>query len=123
MAKRFNYTRAERTAQRLINKFGQTGQLLRYVPGTGPAGSKTKPTYVPEPAIFVVLDYDDRKIDGTRITVKDRWIFLSTEGMASPPTLQDRLRDVKGQEYEIVPPLKPLSPSGHDVFYEIQGRM
>lgn len=123
MAKRFNYPKVEGTARKLIDKFGQTGELLRYVDGTGQPGAKTKPSFVPEPAIFVVLNYEDRKVDGTRITERDRWIFLSTEGLTAPPTLQDKLRDVSGQEYNIVPPLKPLNPAGHVVFYEIQGRL
>jgi hypothetical protein len=122
MAKRYNYSRAEQTARKLIKKFGQTGEILRFVPGTGQSGAKTPPSYNPAPAIFAVLDYTTRQIDGTRITVDDRLIYLSTEGLTSPPTLSDRIKDVTGQEYEIVPPLRVLNPAGNVVYYEIQGR-
>lgn len=115
MAK-FNYAKSRNTASRLIEKFGQRGAIQRYTAGSG------RPTYPETPCDLVVLDYRTDQIDGTRITSKDRIIYISMKGIDFELAKEDRIRDGTGTVYEIIPPLKPLNPGGTTVYVEVQGR-
>jgi hypothetical protein len=119
MAAGFNYARSAATAQRLIEKFGQKGKLLKYVE---PASSNVKPTYTTINDVgMVVLDYSTRQIDGTRIQANDRMIYVGVRNVSDISPV-DRIQDATGATYEIIDPVKPLNPGGVVVFYEIQGR-
>lgn len=106
----FNYDRAVKTATRLITKFGQQGQLQR-----------KSNNFADEPLTIVVLNYEQRLIDGTRIKASDRMIYVAVNGVEL--TTDDRVKDAAGVVYAIVPPLKPLNPAGKVVYWEIQGRV
>lgn len=108
MASKFNYARSQATAKRLITKFGQVGAVQRY------------PDYTDTPVNMVVLEYSTRDVDGTRITAKDRRIYV--ENVPFEISKNDRIKDAAGTVYEIIPPVKPLSPAGTIVFTEVQGR-
>lgn len=111
MATKFNYAKSQNTADKLIKKFGGRGAIQQY------------PSYTEYPVDLVVLDYEDRLVDGTRIKSTDKQIFVSVKGLAITIALEDRIKDAGGTVYEIVPPLKPLDPSGAKVvFVEVQGR-
>ncbi len=115
----FNYAKSQNTADRLIKKFGQVGAIMKYV---APVDTRSKPTYTPQPCSLVVLDYSNSLIDGTRITAKDRQIYVSVKGIGNIAE-EDRIRDAAGQVYEIMPPIKQLNPGGINVYWEIQGRI
>jgi hypothetical protein len=115
----FNYGRAQNTADRLIKKFGGAGVILKFV---APVDSRSKPTYTRVPVALVVIDYNNRQVDGTRILATDKQIFVSAKSIAEI-TPDDRVEDASGATYEIVPPVKLLDPSGSkNVLFEIQGR-
>jgi hypothetical protein len=125
----FDYTRPRATAERLIARFGQTGALRRMVSDGDPFNPVlTETDYV---CTFAVLDYAKRDIDGTLIRQTDQQIYLSTAGLSVTPETTDQL--VVGGTWSGSPPasngtpltvinVKPLSPSGAVVYYELQVR-
>jgi len=113
----FDYTRTRATAERLIAKFGTTGAIRRKV-STGPAYNPTT-VATDHPCTLVTLDYDDSRVDGTLIRKSDRLIYLSTQDLTITPALGDAI--VAGAVYRIID-IKPLSPAGVTVFWEIQAR-
>ncbi len=114
----FDYARSRATAERLIAKFGTTGAIRRAVT-SGPA-------YDPEitetdyPCTLVTLEYDDAKVDGTMIRKTDKLIYVSTAGLGI--TLAESDKVVAAGEAYAIENLKPLSPAGIVVFWEVQGR-
>lgn len=114
----FDYTRARATAQSLIRKFGQSATITRKT-SSGNAWDPTNSTtgYTCQ---AVVLNYADNLVDGTRIKASDRMVYVSTEGLSINPTTADTLT-VGSITYTIVG-VKPLSPGGTVVFWEVQAR-
>lgn len=114
----FDYARIRATAARLIAKFGQAGAIRR--------ATTSGPAYDPETVTtdhacqLAVMQYTDDKIDGTLIMRGDKLTYLSTAGLSIEPSTADKLM-IGGEEHAIVN-VKPLSPAGLVVFYEIQAR-
>lgn len=112
------YPKLQQTASRLIAKFGQAGAIRRTT-ASGPA-------YDPETVItdhacqLAVLQYTDDKIDGTLIMRGDKLVYLSTAGLSIEPSTADTV--VIGGEKHAIVNVKPLSPAGLVVFWEIQAR-
>lgn len=124
---KFNYARAQTTASRLIDKFGQSGTLRRMTN----TGTSFDPTQTPTdyPCTLVDLEYADTLTDGmlskvgdrdgTQIQRGDHKIYMSvTDGIE--PTTSDSLQ-VDGAWLRIIQ-VKPLSPAGIDVYFEVQAR-
>ena len=109
MASKFNYARSQKTAKRLITKFGQVGAIQRYIDD-----------YTETAVNLVVLEYSDKEVDGTRIQSTDKKIYV--ENTTFEISKNDRVKTSDGKVYEIIPPVKFLSPAGVNVFTEIQGR-
>lgn len=114
----FDYGRSRAVAERLIAKFGTTGAIRRSV--------KTGPDYDPDitetdyACTLVTLVYDDAKVDGTLIRKTDKMIYVSTAGLSI--TLAESDKVVAAGEVYAIENLKPLSPAGIVVFWEVQGR-
>lgn len=114
----FDYAKSRATAERLIAKFGTTGAIRRTV--------KTGPDYDPEitetdyACTLVTLEYDDGKVDGTLIRKTDKLIYVSTAGLGIILADSDKL--IAAGEVYAIENLKPLSPAGIVVYYEVQGR-
>jgi hypothetical protein len=117
----FNYARSKETADRLIQKFGQTG-LIRRRTTTGPEYDPTEGDPTDHACRFAVMDYSNAEIDGSRILATDRKVYLAKGALTIEPGLDDLLVDSAGVEYRIIPPLKPLNPGGVVVFWELQAR-
>lgn len=114
MAVKFNYGKSRNTANKLIDKFGAQGAILRY------------PNFFPEPVLMAVVDYNNRQIDGTRILQTDKQILISPiapggGSVTSPEPNQDRVQDVTGAVFEVIN-VNTLSPAGTAVLIEVQGR-
>lgn len=118
----FNYARTKASADRLIAKFGQLGAIRRAGEGSGPTYDPTPGADVDHPCRFVVLDYENSEVDGTRVLATDKKVLLAVGDLAITPKTSDLLVDGPGSSYRIIPPLKPLSPGGVVLFYEIQAR-
>lgn len=125
----FNYTRTRATAERLLSRFGQTGALRRTTSSADPFNPVQ--TTADHACTFAVLDYAKKDIDGTLILQTDQMVYLSTSGLSITPETTDRL--VVGGTWQASPvkllgtPLtvvsvKPLSPAGTVVFWELQVR-
>jgi hypothetical protein len=114
----FDYTRTRANAERLIARFGQTGAIRR----TTSDGDPFNPTMTTTdyPCTLAVLDYNKRDIDGTLIQKTDQMVYVSTAGLTISPETTDRL--IVGGAVLTVVNVKPLSPAGTVVYYELQVR-
>lgn len=118
----FNYGRTKLTADRLISKFGADGSIRRVGAPTGPSYDPIPGQPVDHPCRFVVLDYSNDEVDGTRILATDKKVLLAVGDLTITPTTSDLLVDGPSSSYKIIPPLKPLSPAGTVILYEVQAR-
>lgn len=118
----YDYARAKATADRLIEKFGQLGAIRRTGDPTGPEYDPTPGVDVDHPARFAIVDYEASEIDGTRVLATDKKALLAVGSQAITVAMDDKLVEADGTVYKIIPPLKPLSPAGTVVMYEIQCR-
>ena len=116
----FDYTRSKASADRLITRFGQSATLRR-PSTTGAAYNPTPGDPDNHPVTVVTLDYSTSEIDGTRILATDRRVLMAKRSLAIEPTSSDKLV-IGGVSYSIIPPVKPLSPGGVVVLYELQAR-
>lgn len=114
----FDYARTRATAERLISRFGQTGALRRTTSDNDPFNPTQ--TTADHTCTFAVLDYAKRDVDGTLIRQTDQMVYLSTSGLAITPETTDQLV-VAGAPLTVVS-VKPLSPAGTVVFWELQVR-
>lgn len=118
----YDYGRAKAAADRLLEKFGQLGKVRRTGAPTGPEYDPTPGVDVDHDAFMAVLDYDDSLINGTRILATDKYVILAVGDLPISLALDDKLVEADETVYKIIPPLKPLSPAGTVVMYEIQAR-
>lgn len=116
----FDYARAKATADRLLARFGQEGSIKRPTT-TGPDYDPVPGTPETYPATFAVMDYATNQIDGSRILANDRRVIMAKGGLTIEPLPSDRLVQADASEYAIVS-VKPMSPAGAVVYYEIQAR-
>lgn len=114
----FDYAHTRAVAERLIGRFGQAGLIRRTVSDDDPFNpSQTTTDY---PCTLAVLDYSKRDVDGTLIRQTDQVVYLSTAGLTISPAPTDKL--VVGGTVMTIVNVKPLSPAGLVVFYELQVR-
>lgn len=117
MAK-FNYARAVATANRLIDKFGQTGAIRRTETSGDPWNPGTSDTDYT--CTLVALDYDQKDVDGTLIKSTDKKVYAATKGMTIQPTTTDKV--IIGGVVSTIIEAKPLNPAGTVVYFELQAR-
>lgn len=116
-----DYTLSRATAERLIDRFGMAGAIVREEPGSGPDYAPGEPTETTHACRLVITDYNSMDRAGTAIEMEDKRVLISTQGLAITPTNADRLR-ISGTDYPIIS-ISPLEPAGVVVFYEMQVRM
>lgn len=109
------YARLQTTADRLIKKFGQQGTVTRVVQ-SGPAYD---PVLTPTdyPCMLAVMNIDLSKVDGTLIQADDKMAYISVAGLPENLTTADELT-IAGQKHAMKI-VRPLSPAGLTVFYEV----
>lgn len=115
---KFKYADMALTAAELIAEFGQTGALRR----TTSDGDVFNPTQTTtdHACTFAVLDYAKKDVDGTLIKQTDQMVYLSTSGLSVTPETTDRL--IVGGAVMTIVNVKPMSPAGTVVFWELQVR-
>lgn len=117
----FDYDVAAATALRLLTNFGTDFTLTRTALAAGDdpfdPGTETDTAYTVK---GVLLDYDDRAMDGTIIRVGDRRAYIAASGLAVTPRIGDALTAVS-EVYSVVN-AKPLNPAGTAVVHELQVR-
>ena len=114
----FDYAEMRDVAEELIAEFGMSGAIRR--------STQSGPSY--DPVVtdtdyacqLVVMNYEDREVDGSLILSTDKKLYISTAGL--PITLERSDKIVADGVAYSIEKLKPLSPAGIVVFYEIQGR-
>jgi len=113
---KFDYSRSKDTAERLINRFGESYTFSRelgeaYDPATGTVSSTTE-TYSSD---VVWLDFRKDEIDDTTILQGDVRLLVTGD-----VEVDDRItRD--GKEWRIVNN-RPLNPGGTLIYTEAQAR-
>lgn len=116
------YAEMAAVADSMIAEFGQLGAIRRTVAPIGPDYDPAPGADVDYPAFFAVMDYAASEIDGTRVLASDKRALLAVGSLTITPALEDKVVEADGTVYRIIPPLKPLSPAGTVVMYEIQCR-
>jgi hypothetical protein len=115
---RFDYSGLTKTAQALIDRFGQTGALRRQVSDNDPFNPVI--TETDYPCTLAVLQYAKKDIDGTLIRQTDQQVYLSTQGLTVSPEVTDKV--VVGGSPMTIINVAPIAPSGAVVYYELQVR-
>jgi hypothetical protein len=115
-----DYAAKAKSASNMIRRSGQEMSLVYgSVSGYG-AGVPDTPGDVTEYPWGVVTEYSDRDLANTQIKVGDKKVILEAiEGMPEPQT-KDTL--VIGTVEHSIVNVKPVSPAGVAVIYEIQVR-
>lgn len=114
----FNYAASAALASRLIERFGAVAVLKRLADATyDPATSSASPLVTNHATVAVVIDYDQRQIDGTLIRQGDRRAYMDA---AEAPRQGDVLT-WQGADLRVVA-VRPLSPGGTAVLFEAQLR-
>ena len=116
---RNNYAEDRADADEMIDEFGQDG-VLRRLTTTGPDYDPVEGAPDDHPAVFAVLDYTNREIDGTRILATDKKALLSVGDLTIVPGTDDQL--VIGGIAHAIIQVKPLAPAGMVLFWELQVR-
>lgn len=116
----FDYGRSASTATRLITRFGQMGAVRRITPGNGPDYDPGPGTPTDYPARFVITEYDNREIDGTRIQATDRKAMVSPDLEIEPKTT-DLLIGSDGRKLTIVS-ISPIKPAETVIVWQLQVR-
>lgn len=117
----FDYARAKATADRLIQRFGQTGTLRKAGASTGPAYNDTPGAPVDHSCRFAIVAFEQREIDGARVLATDKKAILAKGSLTVEPLPGDTLVDAAGAAYSVVD-VMPLNPAGTTVMYEMQVR-
>lgn len=118
------YEEMQNVAVELIDEFGLDGTLVRYSKDGEPNDRSFQATDE-FTCRAVVLNYEEKQIDGTRITVRDRNVLVSTFNVSFIITTQDRivLPDHDGGlvEYEIINAVQ-LRPAALTLYWSLQAR-
>ncbi len=115
----FDYADMRDVAEELIAEFGMPGAIVRMTQTGGPDYDPTLEP-IPHPCQLVVMNYEDREVDGALILSTDKKLYVSTAGLSITLERSDKIV-ADGVAYSIEK-LKPLSPAGVIVFWEVQGR-
>ncbi|MBO0141502.1 hypothetical protein JZX87_10040 [Agrobacterium sp. Ap1] len=111
----FDYAEMQAVADELITEFGQQGTVTR-ITSSGPSYDPTQTT-TEYPCRLVIMEIDISKVDGTLIEATDKMGYVSVVGLPIALTTADKITiDGKPHAMKIV---KPLSPAGTTVVYEI----
>lgn len=116
----FDYGRTKATADRLIERFGQSGFLRRRTT-TGPEYDPTDGDPADHACRFAVTDYEASEIDGSRVLATDKKALLAKGSLSIEPALSDLLVESDGAVYKIVA-VKSLKPGSTVVLWELQCR-
>lgn len=78
-------------AKRSLTRWGHVGTLSRPQTTGGSISPQPAPPLVSTGGLMVALDYEARDIDGTRIKVADKEVYLEAEGLSFEPSASDLL--------------------------------
>lgn len=120
---RFDNSKA--LAQRLIEKNGQSVELVRIKLGSDVPEKPWRTeanVQVSETVTAVFLNYDIKQIDGDLVRVGDQIAYIAALSTPAPPTVGDYIKrtmtDGTEQIWYVVL-VKPLAPNGDYIMYEL----
>lgn len=116
----FDYAKTAQTALRLIERCGQTG-AVRVKGSTGPAHNPTPTPPTDHPARFVIVEFDAKDVDGTRVLATDKKALVAAAGLAVEPTPAHLLLEADSKSFTIVA-VETLKPATTPVVYTCQVR-
>lgn len=121
MAKKFDYMRLARTAQRLIDRFGVKETLTGYVDVPNPSAPNKPPirSFSTLNANAVFLKIDDKLIDGTLIREGDMKVLLSALDVSIEPDFKGTISRTVENEVWSIESIKPLNPGGLKLIYTL----
>lgn len=116
----FNYVKSQRTADRLISKFGGKlgGKIIRPQSTGGVRPVELDPLeYV---CTCVVVDWTEREKSNTSIKAGTRRCLVSPLNLQIELSLEDKIVAPDGKVYKIVAPMNILKPRDIIVLYDLQ---
>lgn len=113
---KFDYSRPAATVKRLLDRYGQSGELLRTRPGGyDPVTGPTEPVELQSPCTIALLELDNRQIDGESILIGDRRALIAPD-VNFEPMAGDSL--TVGVEVLRVVKNRPVAPAGVVVLHD-----
>ena len=119
MAK-FDYIKAQATAKKLVEKFGESGAFIRTVqgaidPATGEQGASTESTI--NGTVTPVLRFSNDEVNGESVQRDDGFVFFDGDELA----INDKTT-INGETWRCVDVSKIKSVSGVLVYQKVQLR-
>ena len=118
----FNYVKSQRTADKLIAKFGGKlgGKVIKTPKGNGPKSNPGKGAPVETPCTCVVVEYTTRERSENSIERTSKRMLVSPLNLPVVIALEDEMVAPDGTTYKIVPPMTILKPKDIIVLYDLQ---
>lgn len=116
----FDYSRATKTADRLLSRFGQTGTLSKSTPGAGDPWNPGSPTVTTYAVTLVRIGYTLKERDGTIVQAGDDRVYIAVQSLSVSPDPSDQL--TIGTETWSIVASAPLTPGGVTLLWEMQIR-
>ena len=117
----FDYSRPVATANRLIERYGQLGAVQTPGPPLGPTYDPGEPVPVNTPARFVIVGFEAKELDGSRVLATDKKALVAPGVLTSDPTPADRLVEANGVSWSIVG-VDTLRPAETTLLWTLQIR-
>ncbi len=117
MSSKFNYSNTQKTAARLIERFGGSVDIISVVndtidPVTG-AVTQTSTTNTTDGVVLEILNNNNQF---TVVEAGDRKLLLDSTNLSEPPNTNDIAEYYDGTTY-MIKEVIPLNPAGTDVMY------
>lgn len=113
----------DNVANKLIDKFGQPGTIRAPGAKTGDKWNPTIGAPTTEACVLVELEYTQSEIDGTLILAKDKKVLVKVGGLTKEFMVNATELIYGGVTHIVVQPVKPLSPGGVLLLWELQVRV
>ena len=116
----FNYVKSQKTADKLIAKFGGKlrGKIIRPQSIGGVRPVELPPLEVT--CTCVVVDWTERELSNSSIKAGTRRCLVSPLNLPIELELTDQIVSPDGGVYKIVPPMNVLKPRDLIVLYDLQ---
>jgi hypothetical protein len=117
----FDYSRPLATANQLIERYGQLGAVETPGERMGPAYDPGEPVPTSTPARFVIVGFEAKEIDGSRVLATDKKALVAPGVLTADPTPADRLVEANGVSWSIVG-VDTLRPAETTLLFTLQVR-
>lgn len=109
------------SGKRALDRWGHVGTLSR-PQTTGPAQNPVAAAPLTSPALMAATDYSSRDVDGARIKVADKLVYVDPASVTFPPSTTDTLLEPgNAQPFKIIA-VEALKVRTTPVLYMLQCR-